>query len=609
MADDKKLFLLDAFALIFRAYYALIRNPRITSTGKNTNAQFGFTSTLFDLIRKENPSHLAVVFDTAAPTERHEEFADYKANREDAPEDLVAAIPDIKRIIEGFNIPVMECDGFEADDVIGDLAHQASDKGYTVYMVTPDKDYGQLVRDNVYIYKPGYQGGDVQIMGPQEVCEKWNIKRVDQVIDMLGLMGDAVDNIPGIKGVGEKTAAKLLAQYDTLEGILEHADEIKGKLGEKVRDGKEDAILSKKLATIITDTPCDFHEKDFTVDPPNKDELAEVFAELEFRTLGKRILGEEVGGSSAPAASATTAAPSKPDPNAPLDLFGNPIEQPAAKKAAPVVEEAAQELGTIENTEHDYQLITTEADAKKLVADILKQKELAFDTETTGIDAHEADMLGMSFCWEKGKAYYVAVPHNKDEAVKFMQVFQPAFDKEDITWIGQNIKYDMTMLKWYGFELKGNTYDTMLAHYVVEPEGKRSMDLLSEKYLNYKPVSIETLIGKKGKGQKSMKDVPVEEVSEYAAEDADVTFQLKNALDPLLDKKDVRSVFNEVENSLVPVLLDMEYEGVGLDTEFLNNYSKTLEEDIVKAEESVYEQAGVRFKLSSPKQLGEVAVR
>lgn len=600
MADDKKLFLLDAFALIFRAYYALIRNPRITSKGKNTNAQFGFTSTLYELIRKENPSHLAVVFDTAAPTERHEDFADYKANRQETPEDLLAAIPDIKKIIEGFNIPVLECDGYEADDVIGGLAHQASDKGYTVYMVTPDKDYGQLVRDNVYIYKPGYQGGDVQIMGPKEVCEKWNIQRVDQVIDMLGLMGDAVDNIPGIKGVGEKTAAKLLAQYDTMEGILEHADEIKGKLGEKVRAGKEDAILSKKLATIITDVPCEFHEVNFTVDPPNKEALGEVFSELEFRTLGKRILGEEVQVNTAPVEEETT----QPDPNAPLDLFGNPIEQPKVK--AKPAQESTLEIGNIENTKHNYKLISKEEDVKQLVANLLKQSEVAFDTETTGIDAHQADIIGMSFCWKKGEAYYVPTPLDKEAAIEFLKLFQPAFDKEDILWIGQNIKYDLTILKWYGFELKGKTYDTMLAHYVIEPEGKRSMDMLSEKYLKYQPVSIETLIGKKGKNQKNMKDIPVEQVSEYAAEDADVTFQLKNSLDPLLDKNEVRAVFDEVENSLVPVLLDMEYEGVGLDTDFLKNYSVTLEKEIEQAEESVYKQAGVRFKLSSPKQLGEV---
>lgn len=604
--EDKRLFLLDAYALIFRAYYALIRSPRVTSGGKNTNAQFGFTNTLYELMRKEKPTHLAVVFDTAAPTERHTEFADYKANRQETPEDLKAAVPDIKRIIKGFNIPVMESDGYEADDIIGGLAHEAADLGYEVYMVTPDKDYGQLVRDNVYIYKPGSQGKDVEIMGPKEVCEKWNIQRVDQVIDMLGLMGDSVDNIPGIAGVGEKTAAKLLAQYDTLEGILEHADEIKGKLGEKVRASKEMAVLSKKLATIITDVPVSFHEEDFHVDPPNKEELKEVFAELEFRTLARRILGEEV-----PAA-ATTVAPVA-DANAPLDLFGNPIPQAArpAKNAteaavAPVEHTTFNELKTIADTPHTYTLVTEPAAVKELVEQLLQQKEIAFDTETTGIDANEADILGMSFSWEKGSGYYVAVPEGMDAAKQFIEPFRAVFEKEDILWIGQNIKYDLTILKWYGFDLKGQTYDTMLAHYVIEPEGKHSMDLMSEKYLNYQPVSIETLIGKKGKNQGNMKDVPPEEVKEYAAEDADITLQLKNALDPLLDEKDVRSVFATVENPLVTVLRDMEYEGVGIDTDFLNNYSKELEKDIKAAEESVYQQAGIAFNLASPKQLGEV---
>lgn len=601
--NDKKLFLLDAFALIFRAYYALIRNPRVTSTGKNTNAQFVFTNTLYELIKKENPTHLAVVFDTAAPTERHTEFADYKANRDETPEDLKAAVPDIKRIIEGFNIPVMECDGYEADDVIGGLAYEASDMGYEVYMVTPDKDYGQLVRDNIFIYKPGYQGNSVEILGPKEVCEKWNIKRVDQVIDMLGLMGDAVDNIPGIKGVGEKTAAKLLAEYDTLENILDNADKIKGKMGEKVVAGREDAILSKKLATIITDTPCKFHEEDFKVDPPNVEALKEVFGELEFRTLAKRILGED----------AVQAAVVEADADAPLDLFGNPIPQshrPAQKVAAQVAEDVAPattfDLKTLADTTHDYHLVADEVAVKELVAKLLLQKEVAFDTETTGIDANVAEILGMSFCWEKGTAYYVSLPHDKEGAVAMMQLFQPVFDKEDILWIGQNIKYDLTMLKWYGFELKGSIYDTMLAHYVIEPEGKHSMDMLSEKYLSYTPVSIETLIGKKGKSQGSMKDAPIEEVKEYAAEDADITLQLKKILDPLLDEKDVRPVFADVENALVPVLLDMEYEGVGIDVEFLNEYSKALLTDIKAAEESVYQQAGIAFNLASPKQLGEV---
>lgn len=598
--SEKKLFLLDAFALIFRAYYALIRSPRITSKGRNTNAQFGFTTTLLDLLNKEKPTHLAVVFDTSAPTERHTDFEAYKANRQETPEDISAAVPDIKKIIRGFNLPVMECDGYEADDVIGALAHEAAEMGYTVYMVTPDKDYGQLVKDNVFIYKPAYQGGSVEILGPKEVCEKWNIKRVDQVIDILGLMGDAVDNIPGIAGVGEKTAAKLLAEYDTLENVLANADSIKGALGEKVRNGKEAAIISKKLATIITNVPVSFHEEDFRVKDIDKETLKDVFAELEFKTLGKRILGEEV----------VTAAAVAPESMV-TDLFGNLVPQKAAPvKAEPVIVEVPEETTivadkNIENTPHTYHLVDNDTAIQDLVAKLLQQKEVAFDTETTNVDANIADIIGMSFCWEKGTAYYVSIPDN-DAAKKILEQFKPVFDKEDILWIGQNIKYDLTILKWYGHTLKGQMFDTMLAHYVIEPEGKRGMDVLSAKYLGYEPVSIETLIGKKGKNQGNMRDVPVEQVKEYAAEDADVTFQLKQAFNPMLDKQEVRKVFEHVENPLVPVLVDMEYEGVGIDVNFLKEYSKELEREIKIAEESVYKQAGIVFNLASPKQLGEV---
>jgi DNA polymerase-1 len=600
--SEKKLFLLDAYALIYRAYYALIRAPRVTSTGRNTNAQFGFTTTLMDLINKEKPTHLAVVFDTHAPTERHIDFADYKANRQEAPEDITFAIPDIKRIVKGFNLPCMEKDGYEADDVIGALAHEASDLGYTVYMVTPDKDYGQLVRDNVYIYKPAYQGGSVEIMGPKEVCAKWSIARVEQVIDILGLMGDAVDNIPGIPGVGEKTAAKLLAEYDNMENILANADNIKGALGEKVRNGKDLAIMSKKLATIITDVPVAFHEEDFRVKEWNKEVLTEVFGELEFRALGKRLLGDDFN---------------VVDKNAPTDLFGNTIHQktPAAKptsieQSTPIVE-AAEELvpiatNNIENTPHTYHLVADNTAVDNLVAQLLQQKEISFDTETTNIDANLADLVGMSFCWQKGEAYYVALPENRDEAINIIDRFKPVFDKEDILWIGQNIKYDITMLKWYGFALKGSIYDTMLANYVIEPDGKRSMDILSAKYLSYQPVSIETLIGKKGKGQLNMRDVPVEQVKEYAAEDADVTLQLKQAFDPMMITQEVQPVFDDIENPLVPVLVDMEYEGVGVDVDFLQDYSKELEKDIQIAEENVYKHAEVKFNIGSPKQLGEV---
>ncbi len=597
--SEKKLFLLDAMALIYRAYYALIRSPRITSTGRNTNAQFGFTTTLLDLINKEKPTHLAVVFDTHAPTERHIDFTEYKANRQEAPEDILSAIPDIKRIITGFNLPCMEKDGYEADDVIGALAHEAGDLGYTVYMVTPDKDYGQLVRDNVFIYKPAYQGGNVEIMGPAEVCGKWGIKRVEQVIDILGLMGDAVDNIPGIPGVGEKTAAKLLAEYDTLENVLENAANIKGALGEKVRNGMESAIMSKKLATIITDVPVSFHEEDFRVKEIDKDKLTEVFTELEFKALSKRVLGEEISIAGNNAGGQT-------------DLFGNAVAQKSATVVAseikPVVEEELPIIATknIENTPHNYILVNDDAAIEELVAKLAQQNEIAFDTETTNIDANLADIIGMSFCWEEGTAYYVAIPDSKERAVEILNKFKPVFDKEDITWVGQNIKYDLMILKWYGFGLKGKTFDTMLAHYVIEPDGKRSMDLLSAKYLGYQPVSIETLIGKKGKSQGNMRDVPIEQVKEYAAEDADVTFQLKKAFNPMLDKQEVRKVFAEVENPLVEVLVDMEYEGVGLDVGFLQDYSKELEREIRIAEDNVYKHAGIAFNLASPKQLGEI---
>lgn len=602
----KKLFLLDALALIYRAYYALIRNPRITSKGRNTNAQFGFTNTLFDLINKEKPTHLAVCFDTHAPTERHIDFTAYKANRQEAPEDLLDSLPDIKRIINGFNIPVVEMDGYEADDVIGTVAWQAADMGYEVYMVTPDKDYGQLlIHPKVYIYKPPSFGNAEEILTAEKICAKWDIQRVEQVIDMLGLMGDAVDNIPGIPGVGEKTAAKLLKEFDTLENILANADSIKGALGEKVRNGKEMAIMSKKLATIITDVPVSFHEEDYRLKEWNKEALVEVFTELEFKTLGKRILGDEFNAFHAAPQSVQT------------DLFGNAVS--ASKKdfidqkketAAPVLtgETSSGLLAekNIQNTIHDYRLVRSKEEIQALLANLLKQTEICFDTETTNIDANEAELVGMSFSFEKGKAYYIPCPPERAATDEILHQLQPLFDSTSLCWVGQNLKYDMLVLKWYGVEIKGKLFDTMLAHYVIEPEGRRSMDLLSAQYLGYEPVHIEELIGKKGKSQGTMRDVDVEKVKEYAAEDADITLQLKQVFVPLLKEKSVERVFNDVENPLVPVLTDMEYEGVKIDVAFLQEYSKELEKDAKEFEENVYSQAGVRFNLASPKQLGEV---
>lgn len=606
---EKRVFLLDAFALVFRAYYALIRNPRLTSKGKNTNAQFGFTNALVELINKQKPSHMAVCFDTSAPTERHTDFADYKANRQETPEDILAAVPDIKKIIEGFNIPVIYADGFEADDVIGTLSKQAEKAGYEVYMVTPDKDYGQLVSEKIKIYKPAYQGNDAEILGPEEVCTKWNIKNVSQVVDMLGMMGDAVDNIPGIPGVGEKTAAKFLAEYGSLENTLANADKIKGAMGEKVKKGKEMAILSKKLATIITTVPVEFHEEDFKLKDWDKEKLKEVFAELEFRTLGKRLLGDEF----------SVAAPGKSviekeiPQGVQTDLFGNIVESPGSvvSSQVPIQDpELTSEILTVDkninNTPHKYEAVEGETGIKQLVAALKKHDEICFDTETTGIDANDAELVGLSFSVMHGEAFYVPCPADQKKTKEILTHFDTLFSDKKKLWIGQNTKYDLLVLKWYGIEVAGNIFDTMLAHYVIEPDGKRSMDILSEKFLGYEPVHIEELIGKKGKTQGNMRDVEIEKIKEYAGEDADITLQLKNVFTPLLKQKEVEKVFNEVENPLVKVLVDMEFEGIKVDVDFLSDYSKELEKDAKKAEESVYKQAGVRFNLASPKQLGEV---
>ena len=609
----KKLFLLDAMALIFRAYYALIRSPRLTSKGKNTNAQFGFTNALVDLINNQKPSHMAVCFDTAAPTERHTDYEGYKANRQEAPEDIISSLADIKKIIEAFNIPVIELDGYEADDIIGTLSRKAADTGYEVYMVTPDKDYGQLVSDKVKIYKPGYQGGDVEILGPQEVCSKWNIKNVSQVIDILGLMGDAVDNIPGIAGVGEKTASKLLAEYETIENVLANAENIKGALGEKIRNGKEAAIISKKLATIIMNVPVEFHEEDFSLKEWNREKLKEVFTELEFKTIGRRILGEDFAGS-----------PKAPE-GVQTDLFGNIVEttKPESRNQSDNGNNQADSVAlsartsftggfegvaekNINNTQHRYEAIEDDKAIKKLVAELKKYDQICFDTETTGIDANDAELVGLSFSVKPGEAYYIPCPADKSRTDQILSLFTPLFNDAKKIWVGQNIKYDLLILKWYDIEMKGKVFDTMLAHYVIEPEGKRGMDLLSAKYLGYEPVHIEELIGKKGKTQGTMRDVELEKIKEYAAEDADITLQLKEVFAPLLKENEVEKLFDEVEAPLVKVLTAMEYEGVKIDMSFLKEYSKELDREARICEEAVYTAAGVRFNLASPKQLGEV---
>ncbi len=604
--NEKKLFLLDALALIYRAYYALIRNPRLTSTGKNTNAQFGFTNTLIELLNKEKPTHIAVAFDTHAPTERHTDFEAYKANREAAPEDLILSIPDIQKIIRGFDIPVVELDGYEADDIIGALAKQAEQEGFDVYMVTPDKDYGQLVSEKIFIYKPPAFGNKAEIMGPKEVCAKWGIQNVSQVIDILGLMGDASDNIPGIPGVGEKTAAKLLAEYGTLENVLDNAYLIKGSMGEKIRAGKDSAIMSKKLATIILDVPVKFNAEEYKVSEFNKELLNEIFTELEFKSLGKRILGEPF--------TVVNTAPPVAKSNQARDLFSDPettensavSNTPKLFEDTEITDEALFADKNISNTEHNYVLVQGEDEIKKLVQHLNSFNEICFDTETTGLDANVANIVGASFAIKKGEAWYIPFPTERVNSESQLQLFKPLFDNAAIKWIGQNIKYDLLILKRHGIEVQGAIFDTMLAHYLIEPEGRRSMDLLSVKYLSYQPVSIEELIGKKGKNQTNMRDVPLDKITNYAAEDADITLQLKEKFEPLVTEKKVENIFNNIENPLVKVLMQMEYEGIKIDTTFLNDYSLELEKQARESEERVYEQAGARFNLASPKQLGEI---
>jgi len=585
---EKKLFLLDAMALIYRAYYALIRNPRMTTKKKNTNAQFGFTTALYNLLQKENPTHIAIAFDTHAPTERHITYEAYKANREDTPEDILKAIPDIKKIAKGFNIPCIELDGYEADDIIGTLAIEAAQKGYTTYMVTPDKDYGQLVSDQIFMYKPPKGGNKESIMGPKEICAKWEIDNVSQVIDILGLMGDAADNIPGIPGVGEKTAIKLLKKYTSVEELVASADDIKGKLGEKVRANKEQALLSKKLATIITDVPISFNEKELIITDRNTKVLEDIFNELEFRSLGRRILGEDF--------SITDNVPK----GGQLDMFAS---QDSNKKETSQTENAVKNL---ESTEHDYQLVETEKDRKRLITQLLQQKEISFDTETTSTNAHIAEIVGMSFSFKKGTAFYVPTPENWDDTKNILEEFRQIFEKKDILIIGQNIKYDLLVIGRYGYTIKGRLFDTMLAHYLIDPDGRRNMDTLAFKYLHYQPQPISDLIGKKGKKQGNMRNITPEKVSEYAGEDADITFQLKEIFLPLLEEKKVKTLFDKVEMPTIYPILSMESEGVKVDKTILEKQSKAINKEIKERSDSIYEQAGTTFNLASPKQLGAI---
>lgn len=589
----KKLFLLDAYALIYRAHFAFIKRPLINSKGFNVSAIQGFVSTLWDVLQKEKPSHIAVAFDMPALTFRHEMYEPYKANREEQPEDITLSIPIIKNIVKAFNIPVVEKAGFEADDVIGTLAKQAEKEGFQVYMMTPDKDYAQLVTDKVFLYKPARMGKGIDIFGVQEVLDKWQVQSTEQIIDLLGLQGDAVDNIPGVRGVGPKTAVKLLAQYGTIENILKNTHELKGKQRERMENDKDAALLSKKLATIKTDVDVTFDAESYKHSEYNYDKLLEYFKELEFRTLTKRIIYLQQKGQQG-----------NPQ-NVQTDLFGNPISTPekaiSKTPSAPAIVDK-----NIDNVEHKYHLVDTAEKRQELLQTLNQQKVFCFDTETTGIDANRAELVGIAFSFKAHEAYYVPVPKEREAALKVITEFKEILENPKIEKIGQNLKYDLLILRWYDIKVKGKFWDTMLMHYVLEPEKRHNMTYLSETYLNYAPVPIEKLIGKKGKNQLSMRDVDLDKVKEYAAEDADITFQLKEALDKLL-KEEIRTLYEEIEEPLIDILADIEYNGVNLDVPFLSEYEKIIDTDIQEMKKAIFDAAnGLKFNLDSPKQVGEV---
>lgn len=595
----KKLFLLDGMALIYRAHFALSKNPRFTSTGINTSAVMGFANTLMEVLKKECPTHIAVVFDTDAPTERHIEFEAYKAHRQAMPEDLVAALPYIFKLIEGFKIPVITKDGYEADDIIGTLAKEAEKEGFMVYCMTPDKDFAQLVSDNIFIYKPARMGNDMEVMGVPEVLAKWEIENPSQVIDILGLWGDAVDNIPGIPGIGEKTAKSLIQKYGSMENIIANSHELKGKQRENVEAYAEQGLISKKLATIILNVPVEFNERELELEEPSRELLEPLFAELEFRTIGKRVFGEGFNKGTAVVTQQT-------------DLFGNVVSETITYTEVITAPEEVLELpeikalNTIESVPHNYMLADTPESRKSLIDLLKKQERISFDTETTGTDANLAELVGLSFSIKAGEGYYIPVPLVREEALKIVEEFRTVLEDENIVKIGQNIKYDMLILKWYGISVKGRLFDTMLAHYLIDPDTRHNMDVLSENYLNYSPISITTLIGPKGKNQGNMSEVPIDQVVDYAGEDADVTLQLADVFIPMLKDLNAEKLATEVENPLIYVLADIEIEGVRIDMDTLINYSKELEIEIRKFEKNVFEKCGVEFNLASPKQLGEV---
>ncbi len=580
--SEKKLFLLDGHALVYRAHFAFIQRPLINSKGVNTSAISGFMRSLMDLINNQKPTHIAVAFDPKS-TFRHDFYPEYKANRDAQPEDISIAMPWIRKILDGMKIPILFLENYEADDVIGTIAKKAEKQGYQVYMVTPDKDYGQLVSENIFMYKPSRQGNGIEILGVKEILETWEIDEVSQVIDSLALIGDAVDNIPGVPGIGPKTAVTLLKEFGNVENVIANADKIKGKNSEKIKDNAEKAILSKRLATIEINCPIEFDENQYKIDPMDKDVLRDIFIELEFRSLAVQILGE---------GKATQG-----------DLFGGGAS--ATEDGVEKKEKYAVAKKNISNVDHYYEVVDTPEKRKELIDKLMTEKEISFDTETTNIDAHIAELVGLVFSIKNHEAYYIPIPENQDKAKEIVNEFKVLLESNDKLWVGQNIKYDATIMKWYGIEMEGPYFDTMICHYLCEPDLRHKLDYLSEAYLDYKMIPIEDLIGK-GKTQFTMRQIKIERVKEYAGEDADLTLQLKPIIEKKLQELDVLNLFHTLEAPLINVLRDMEYEGVRINPDFLNSYSKELEKLIAKAENEVYEKAGGPFNIASPKQVGEV---
>jgi len=589
--SPKKLFLLDAYALIYRAHFAFSKNPRINSKGLNTGVMMGFTNTLLEILNKQKPTHIAVAFDTPKPTFRHIQYPAYKAHRDATPEDIKIGVPYVKKIIEAFGIPIIQKEGFEADDVVGTIAKKAAKEGFEVYMMTPDKDFAQLVEEKIFLYKPAFMGNAVSVMGIPEVLEKWDIERIDQVRDILGLHGDASDNIPGIPGVGAKTAVKYLKAYGSIEGLLAHVHELKGKAKENVENFGDQGLLSKDLATIDINVPVEYSFDEMVYSGPKEEEVKILFEELEFRTLLKRVFGETESKSTGS---------SKPDKAPQLSMFGS---TPAEEGEQAIEEVKPRE--TIETKEHNYHVINSKEEAQYLVDYLLIQKEFCFDTETTNISAVEAELVGLSFSYVAGEAYYVPVSSDFDEVKELLTIFEPAFSHESIRKIGQNLKYDILVLKKYGVDIKGPLFDTMLAHYLIDPDSRHGMDVLAENYLNYTPVSIKTLIGGRNL-PKTMRDVALDKIAEYAAEDADITLQLKEKIEPELKDPALIKLLNEVELPLLKVLATVEFNGVKIDETALKAMSGELEEESVKVRDRIYELAGEEFNIASPKQLGIV---